>query len=352
VAWDWAMSGGQAEITLQTERADGKFSCEGFSNFPAAQPCWIVLSACGETRLQATVQQLRQELVRELLAIAPGIRRTPPVSSCPRVIDSPSRSCKVSQTYPQARKLLVLLGDSRSRISVTPLVQDWLAGRPFYGILPVYPDRETALPPELEHLQICSWSSSIGQIVPAVLAAAGIGAENFRVFISYKRDDTRDLAEQLFDALSKIEFDVFLDRFRIPPAANFQTRLRQELADKAMVVLLESARAARSDWIRFEVAYARKHRLGLMAVALPQAPPVRGIRESMRERVSVDSTGCLLAGDLDRVCRRVQREHQKAILRRRYFLRQAVARALLWAGAATPSYGAGGPVRTGSGVLP
>ena len=235
---------------------------------------------------------------------------------------------------------------------MTPLVRDWLAGRPFYGILPVYPSGVTALPRELGHLQICSWSSSIGQIVPAVLAAAGIGAENFRVFISYKRDDTRELAEQLFDALSKIQFDVFLDRFRIPPAANFQTRLRQELADKAMVVLLESARAARSDWIRLEVAYARKHRLGLMAVTLPQAPPVRGIRDSMRERVSVDSAGCLLAGDLDRVCRRVQREHQKAILRRRYFLRQAVARALLWAGAATPSYGAGGPVRTGSGVPP
>ncbi len=346
------MSGGQAQITLQTERADGRFDCEGFSNIPAPQPCWIVLSACGVTRLQPAVQQLRQELVRELLVTVPAIRRTPPAAGCPRVIDSPSRSCNISLTYPQSRKLLVLLGDSSSSISVTPLVQDWLAGRPYYEILPLYPDGVTALPAQLAHLQLFSWKSSIAEVVPVVLAAAGIAPGNFRVFISYKRDDTRVLAEQLFDALSKMHFDVFLDRFRIPPAANFQTRLRQELADKAMVVLLESALAAHSAWIRFEVGYARKHRLGLMALTLPHAPPVSGIRNSMREHVSVDSAGRLRENDLERVCRRVQHEHTRALVRRRYFLQQAAARALLWAGAAPPSYGAGGPLRTGSSVPP
>jgi hypothetical protein len=185
-----------------------------------------------------------------------------------------------------------------------------------------------------------------------VLAAAGIGSENCRVFISYKRDETRELAEQIFDALSRLQFDVFLDRFCIPPAANFQTRLRQELADKAMVVLLESSKAARSQWILFEVAYARKHRLGLIAVTLPGAPPVPGVRESIRERVSVNHAGRLSKNDLNRICRRVQQEHQKALVRRRYFLRQAVIHALLSAGAARPACSVGGPVRTSSASSP
>jgi hypothetical protein len=245
----------------------------------------------------------------------------------------------------------VLLGDSGAPISMTPLVSDWLAARPFYKIMPVYPQGQTVLPPPLSHLQITSWHSSVREVAPAVFAAAGIASENFRVFISYKRDDTRELADQLFDALSRLQFDVFLDRFRIPPAANFQTRLRQELADKAMVVLLESANAGPSPWIRFEIGYARKNRLGLLAVTLPGASPVPRIREKMRIRVAgrdVLSDGTLRTDTLEDVCAAVRREHQRATMWRRYFLRQSLAKALLHTGAGTPSYSGDGLVRTTS----
>lgn len=345
----------QADITLHTERVDGAFDCEGFTGLPSTWPCWIVLSACGNTGLEWLVRRLREEIVRELLLMAPAVRKVPPVKGCPRVIPSPTRNCMVSTTYPQARKLLVLVGDSSARLAVTPLVSDWLSSRPFYSIMPVYPIGETFLPQELSHLQITSWRASIEEVAPALFAAAGLTSENFRVFISYKQDDTRELADQLFDALSHLQFDVFLDRFRIPPAANFQARLRQELADKAMVVLLESARASSSDWIRFEVGYARKNRLGLVAVNLPGAPPVRGVREHMRVRIvakDILPNGTLERQELDGVCARLQREHQRSIVRRRYFLRQSFAKALLHVHAGAPSYGADGMVRTASTAPP
>src|SRR5262249_34826134 len=91
----------------------------------------------------------------------------------------------------------------------------------------------------------------------------------FRLFISYKHDDCAAVAEQLFDALGHQQFEVYLDRFRTLPGANFLERIRFELADKACVLLLDSSNVGASAWVRGEYAFARKYRMGLMAVDLP-----------------------------------------------------------------------------------
>ena len=72
------------------------------------------------------------------------------------------------------------------------------------------------------------------------MSRADITTEITRIFISYRRLETLPVALQLFDRLTHEGFDVFLDRFSIPPGYDFQRRLNQELEDKSMVILLES----------------------------------------------------------------------------------------------------------------
>jgi len=345
----------QADITLQTEQVSGRFYCEGFAGIPVDQPCWIVLSCCSNPALQTQLQTLRQELIWQILSLAPESRKVAPIQGCPRLIDSPTRSCQLPRYSPQARKILVLVGDDQYPILETNLALDWLGGTPHYRILPVYPTAVSALPPALGHLQIAHWHNTISEIVPAILAASEIAPEEFRIFISYKRSEAPDLAEQLFEALSKERFDVFLDRFSIPPVLNFKTRLRPELADKAKLLAVESSSAWQSSWIRYEVAYARKHRLGRLALALPNSKPIGGSHSSrmLVDEQDLEDEGRILSVlKLAEVVQRVRQEHQLAILQRRYFLRQSLLLALRFAGAGTPAFTTGGIIKTSSTSQP
>ncbi len=117
----------EADITLQTEQVSGHFYCEGFTGIPVDKPCWIVVSCCSNPALQTQLQTLRQELIWQILSLAPDIRKVGPIHGCPRLIDSPSRSCQVPSYSPQARKILVLIGNDQHPILETNLALDWLA---------------------------------------------------------------------------------------------------------------------------------------------------------------------------------------------------------------------------------
>ncbi len=73
-----------------------------------------------------------------------------------------------------------------------------------------------------------------------VLQVVGLADTDRRVFLSHCRSDGSALAEQLRTALADERWDVFLDRFSVPPADGFQERIDRELADKAFVLLLET----------------------------------------------------------------------------------------------------------------
>src|SRR5258708_26498777 len=53
----------------------------------------------------------------------------------------------------------------------------------------------------------------------------------------------------LFRSLARARFDVFLDRFSVPPGEDFQQRLDRDVGDKAFIVVIESPglRSSRSE---------------------------------------------------------------------------------------------------------
>jgi hypothetical protein len=91
----------------------------------------------------------------------------------------------------------------------------------------------------------------------------GTVVENFRLlrkdrrlFISYKRDDARRVALQLYEVLDERGFDVFLDTHGVPPGEDFQEVLWHRLADSDVVVLLDTPHFFESRWTQEELTRA------------------------------------------------------------------------------------------------
>jgi hypothetical protein len=185
---------------------------------------------------------------------------------------------------------------------------------------------------EISCLNVAFWTEPASRLVPDVLALAGISAADFRVFLSYRRGDGSRTAERLYHALSEHRFEVFLDRFDLPPAIDFVARLRQEILDKSMVVAIESATFTDSEWTMSEVDAAIAYRLGLLAVTLPGGKEVPGIPEELRLRLQpgedCDSGGDLTPDRLAEIVARVRSCHERALVHRREYLRDAMALAL------------------------
>jgi hypothetical protein len=138
----------------------------------------------------------------------------------------------------------------------------------------------------------------VADVVPNILIQSGLSLDAFRIFISYRWEDAEAVAQQLFDELSREQFDVYLDRFRTNPGTNFLERIRFELADKACVLLLDSRNVGGSHWVRGEYAFARSYKLGLIALDLPSGQQTFwriGTRSDLRGAISPSSfTGATL----------------------------------------------------------
>lgn len=93
-----------------------------------------------------------------------------------------------------------------------------------------------------------------------------------------------------------------------------------------MVVVVETGAAARSEWVRHEVAVAVKRGLGIAAVNEGGQAETPGIAEALRFRGGSDAA---LADFL-------LREHRVQLARRRESLRESVWQALVDAGASPP----------------
>lgn len=143
-------------------------------------------------------------------------------------------------------------------------------------------------------------------------------------FLSYVRKDPSSLAIQLHTALAQRRYDVFLDRFAVPPGIDFQERLDQDLGDKAFVVLLESENVQESRWVEHEVSYALSHAISILAVTLPglaKRQLVPAVDDSFRVRLDAGdldgNSSELNEGGLRKILDRIEWAHARALQRRR-----------------------------------
>ncbi|GIG22714.1 hypothetical protein Cch01nite_34380 [Cellulomonas chitinilytica] len=201
----------------------------------------------------------------------------------------------------------------------------------YVALLPVVSDSTVfheQAPEALHELNGYEWRSGdpAGPLADAVLRLVGLSEKDRRVFVSYRRTDATTIAEQVRRALDDDRWDVFLDRYSIPPAEDVQRRVDLELADKAFVLLLESPDATTSAWVEHEIAFALRHRYGLMGLAFPGTPAsglFPALHDAFRRRLRPDElTGTghdarLTGPALQAVLSEIERRHAAATRLRR-----------------------------------
>lgn len=302
-------------VMAQVWPSQGRGStCVGFSDVPLVRPTRVLVAADlpAHGQRDALLGALRGGVAT--LAKQPG-----------RKCGGPGEiGCWATQEN-AARNILVFVASEGAPASpaAEQLVDDWL-GRDFeaIGVVRSGHDPDAVLPPGLRNLNAVLWRSDVREILPELLDTILLDHEDRRIFVSYARADGSPTAERVFDLLAQARFDVFLDRFRLPPGADFLERIEDEILDKAMVVVVETPEAVRSPWVRHEVNVAAARRLGLAAINLSSADTIREIAEDARSRIDDDTA----------LRRFLLEQHRTQLSARRDALRESVYLALRGAG--------------------
>jgi len=151
----------------------------------------------------------------------------------------------------------------RASVPVIPTVaadEDFGRGVPMF-LQPANGLRRRANDPEMREL------------ASALLECVGLLRRQRRVFVSYRRVESRAAALQLHDLLSSRGFDVFLDTHDIRPGEPFQDVLWHRLVDSDVMVMLDTPGYFDSKWTRQEIGRARATDIQVLRVVWPEHIP-------------------------------------------------------------------------------
>ena len=111
------------------------------------------------------------------------------------------------------------------------------------------------------------------ELASALLECVGLLRRQRRVFVSYRRVESRAAALQLHDLLAARGFDVFLDTHDIRPGDPFQDVLWHRLVDCDVMVMLDTPTYFDSRWTRQEIGRARAKEIQVLRVIWPEHTP-------------------------------------------------------------------------------
>ncbi len=286
--------------------------CRGYVDLPLARPTRVVLAA--DPGAAPSRERLLTELRRALAQLAGADQHC----GGPGAVDCWEAS------EPEVRNLLVVVTSSSPPSSgLEKFVNDWLSrGLETLGVVEAWLNPDDVLPRAMRKLNALRWERDPLQVLPDLVDEVLLLGEDRRIFISYARADGSRIADRVFDALERRRFEVFLDRFRLSPGADFLERIQDEIVDKSMVVVVETDAALASDWVKREIEFASARRLGLAAVNISGSGVATEIDETARCRVNDD----------DRIAGFIVDQHRAQLLQRREALRESMYQALRDAG--------------------
>lgn len=246
---------------------------------------------------------------------------------------------------PSCQHILVLMTDGTSVTNQTEqFALDWKRQSGVNGIIvPVLPSgaRGASMPRSLQSLNRLTDLGRPDSLAADILRWINISAER-KIFLSYRRDDTKNLADQIHNALAQRGYRIYLDRFSGTPGRFFPQEIAEELADKGCVLLLESWNLNQSRWTRWEIAFARHYRLGLMALNVDGAPHLAGPRPPDRMNVNTQpSSRELSCPELDSAIDFIAQRYSINSIARRVFYEELLRRTSNSEGVGFQELGAG-----------
>ena len=150
----------------------------------------------------------------------------------------------------------------------------WTLLRNNIPILPVVSAQGTIkeeIPQVLQSLNCLSYQNGkdAQRVATALLECVGLLPRQRRVFLSYRRNEARQAALQLFDELSARHFDVFLDTHGMAPAEDFQLMLWHHLCNSDVLLMLDTPSYFESRWTGTEFRRALAKGLSILRIAWP-----------------------------------------------------------------------------------
>jgi TIR domain-containing protein len=244
--------------------------------------------------------------------------------------------------------LCIVIGQAPAAPNLEQLTVDWLKERPGHAsVVPVLVSgitHEQAIGgggfPTLSQCNALSTGVSVAGVADAVLALALVD-ERPGVFVSYLRKEASCGAESIFDGLTRAGFRVFLDRFSGTPGRPFPHELSEAMSGLGLVLLLETPSLLKSKWTMWEAAFARRYRIGPLAVNFRSASRLRGV--SHRHLSIEDPASSLSQAEVDAIVDFVRRHATSIAIGRRTYYETLVELAAQSRG--------GSVIRLGAGVL-
>ncbi|MEO7313385.1 MAG: toll/interleukin-1 receptor domain-containing protein [Chitinophagaceae bacterium] len=138
-------------------------------------------------------------------------------------------------------------------------------------VLPIFYDSfKKEIPSTLNNQNGLKYDDSQNEkIVNLILESFGKLRNTRKVFVSYKRDESTSVAIQLYEALEKNNFDVFLDTHSIKQGEPFQDELWHRMTDCDVIVLLNTPKFLESEWCEKEIAEASVKQIGVVQLIWP-----------------------------------------------------------------------------------
>lgn len=130
-----------------------------------------------------------------------------------------------------------------------------------------------------------------------------------RVFLSYRRQESRQAALQLFEAISARGFDVFLDTHDIAPGDDFQAVLWHRLCDCDVLLMLDTPGYFESRWTEAEFGRALAKGIAVLRVGWPDSTPSTRVATASRAELletEILSDGRLSNLAVGRICQQLE----------------------------------------------
>lgn len=138
-------------------------------------------------------------------------------------------------------------------------------------VLPIFHNSFSAEIPELLENQngLKYDATQNDKIVNLALESFGRLRNTRKVFISYRRDQSTSVAIQLYEALERNNFDVFLDTHSIKQGEPFQEELWHRMTDCDVIILLNTEGFLERKWCKEEIAEASAKQIGVLQLVWP-----------------------------------------------------------------------------------
>lgn len=158
------------------------------------------------------------------------------------------------------------------------------------------------------------------ELATIMLECVGLLRRQRRVFVSYRRTESREAALQMHDLLTSRGFDVFLDTHDIRPGDPFQDVLWHRLCDSDVLVMLDTPTYFESRWTREEIGRARAKEIHVLRVVWPDHEPnkMTDLAETVylkKEDLEKDS-GPVVTERIDEIALKVESVRSRSIAAR------------------------------------